>query len=449
MSQQRPQASSGEIRPLAAELNAVIERENRHVYAMLSDLGKRIYFPKGILRQSAEAKEKAKRFDATIGIARENGKPMFLASVMQHFRDLTPAEALAYAPATGQPELRRRWRELLLAKNPSLAGKPFSTPIVTSGVTHALSLSADLFLDKGDTVVLPHKFWENYDLLFAARCQAQLLLYPLFSAAGGFNVEGLRDALAARPSGSKSVVVLNFPNNPTGYSITRTEADTTVAVLTAAADRGCNLVVVSDDAYFGLFYDEDLLQESLFARLAGRHDRMLAIKVDGPTKEQFVWGFRMGMLTFSVRAAHDQQALTMALEEKLGGAIRSAISNCSQPAQSVLIKALTGEAVAAEQKEKRAILEARARESQRILDSGDFSDVWDAYPFNSGYFLCLKLKGLSADGYRKHLLETRGIGVIADGETDVRVAFSAVELADLPELYATMAEAARELGKTK
>ena len=67
-----------EIRPLAAELNEVIERENPHVFGMLSDLGKRLFFPKGILAQSAEAKEKAKRYDATIGIARENGKPMFL-----------------------------------------------------------------------------------------------------------------------------------------------------------------------------------------------------------------------------------------------------------------------------------------------------------------------------------------------------------------------------------
>jgi hypothetical protein len=35
--------------------------------------------------------------------------------------------------------------------------------------------------------------------------------------------------------------------------------------------------------------------------------------------------------------------------------------------------------------------------------------------------------------------------VIADGETDIRVAFSAVELDDLEELYGTMARAAREL----
>jgi aspartate/methionine/tyrosine aminotransferase len=415
------------------------------VYAMLSEFGKRIYFPKGILSQSAEAKEKAKRFDATIGIAREGGRPMFLPSIMQHFPGLTPAEALTYAPATGQPDLRRKWRDLLLAKNPSLAGKSFSTPIVTSGVTHALSLVGDLLVDKGDVVLLPDKFWENYELLYAARFQAQLMLYPFFTAAGGFNVEGLRQALATRTGSWKTIVVLNFPNNPTGYSVTAGEADAIVSILVEAADNGCNLVAVTDDAYFGLFYDADVMQESLFARLAGAHERILAIKVDGPTKEQFVWGFRTGMLTFAARAVLSDEALYGALEKKVAGAIRSAISNASQPAQSVLAKALAADAIAAEHQEKRAVLEARARRSREILGSSDFADVWEPYSFNSGYFMCLKLKHVGAEPYRKHLLEKHGIGVIADGERDIRVAFSAVEIDDLPELYSTMATAAREL----
>ncbi len=60
-----------QVRQPAAELNLSIERENPHVFAMLSEFGRRLYFPKGILAQSAEAREKAKRYDATIGIARE------------------------------------------------------------------------------------------------------------------------------------------------------------------------------------------------------------------------------------------------------------------------------------------------------------------------------------------------------------------------------------------
>ena len=63
-----------QVRQPAAELNQTIERENPHVFAMLSEFGRRLYFPKGILAQSAEAKEKAKRYDATIGIAREGGQ---------------------------------------------------------------------------------------------------------------------------------------------------------------------------------------------------------------------------------------------------------------------------------------------------------------------------------------------------------------------------------------
>ncbi len=434
-----------EIRPLAVELNETIERENSRVYAMLSEFGRRIYFPKGILSQSAEAKEKATRFDATIGIAREEGKPMFLPSVMQQLPNLTPAEALTYAPATGQPALRKKWRELLLAKNPSLAGKSFSLPIVTSGVTHALSLVGDLFVDKDDVVLLPDKFWENYELLYAARYQAQLVLYPFFSATGGFHLEALRQALATRTGSWKTIVVLNFPNNPTGYALTRDEVDAVVTILLEAADNGCNLVVVTDDAYFGLFYGDDVMQESLFARLADSHERILAIKVDGPTKEQFVWGFRTGMMTFSARADLSEEKLYAALERKAAGAIRSAISNCSQPAQSVLAKALAGETIAAEQQEKRGILEARAKEVGAILASPEFADVWEPYPFNAGYFMCLRLKGISSEVYRKHLLEKYGIGVIADGEHDIRVAFSAVELAQLAELYQLMAAAAREL----
>ena len=434
-----------EIRPLAAGLNEVIERENPHVFGALSDLGKRLFFPKGILAQSAEAKEKAKRFDATIGIARENGKPMYLTSILKYFNDLSPAEVLTYAPALGRPDLRKKWREELLRKNPSLAKKSFSTPIVTGGVTHALSLVGDLFVDKGDMVLVPDKFWENYELLYGVRFQAQLGVYPFFNANGGFNVEALRQALATRAGSWKTILVLNFPNNPTGYSITKSEAEQLIALLLETANDGRNLVVITDDAYFGLFYSDDVLQESLFARLAGIHDRILAIKVDGPTKEDFVWGFRTGMLTFAARAFFSNESLYGALEKKVAGAIRSAVSNCSHPAQSILAKALSGGEATAESHQKKCILEERAKKVHEILSAPEYAALWEPYPFNAGYFMCIKLKGLDAETYRKHLLEKYGVGVISDGDRDIRVAFSSVDMKDLPELYSIMAVAARDL----
>ena len=430
---------------LATELNEIIARENPQVLGMLSDFGKRIFFPKGILAQAAEARQKAKRFNVTIGIAKERGQPMFLPSVMKQLPGLAPGEVLPYAPATGRPELRKAWREGLLAKNPSLEGQSFSVPIVTAGVTHALSLAADLFVDKGDTILQPDKYWENYDLLFGVRFGARIETFPLFAAGGGIDVAGLRKALERRRGQPKTIVAFNFPNNPTGYSIRKEEADGVVDVLFGAADAGTTLLVLCDDAYFGLFYDDDVLPESLFARLAGRHERILAVKADGPTKEEYVWGLRTGMLTFGAKATSNDEDLYGALEKKVAGAIRSAISNCSNLAQSVVARAIAEPTFAEESRQKQKILEGRARKVKEVLASADFSDVWEAYPFNAGYFMCLKLTKADAETYRSHLLEKHGIGVIADGAHDIRVAFAGVEEEEVPILFETLARAAREL----
>ena len=105
---------------------------------MLSAYGRRLYFPKGILSQSAEAKEKAHRVNATIGIATEGQGPMFLPSIQRELPGLDPSDVYPYAPGAGRPQLRQLWREKLLAENPSLGDKEFGQPIVTSAITHGL-----------------------------------------------------------------------------------------------------------------------------------------------------------------------------------------------------------------------------------------------------------------------------------------------------------------------
>ncbi|MBW2239619.1 MAG: hypothetical protein JRF39_11425, partial [Deltaproteobacteria bacterium] len=61
------------MNPIAQSLNQIIEKGNPYLMEMLSDVGKNLFFPKGILSQSAEAKEKAHKLNATIGIATEQG----------------------------------------------------------------------------------------------------------------------------------------------------------------------------------------------------------------------------------------------------------------------------------------------------------------------------------------------------------------------------------------
>src|SRR5262245_13497661 len=102
------------LHPIAQELNQRLEAASPEVFSMLSALGRRLYFPKGILSQSAEANAKAKQMNATIGIATEAGDAMYLPSIAAHLKGVTPAEAFTYAPPAGQPALRERWKEKML-----------------------------------------------------------------------------------------------------------------------------------------------------------------------------------------------------------------------------------------------------------------------------------------------------------------------------------------------
>ena len=162
------------LHPIARELNERLESAAPEVFAMLSALGRRLYFPKGILSQSAEAKAKANRINATIGIATEGGEPMHLRLAACATSAIsTPAEAVDYAPPAGRPALRERWREKLLAENPTLRGKRFGLPIVTSAITHGLALVGELFVDPGDASLLPDKLWDNYALTYEMRLGAR------------------------------------------------------------------------------------------------------------------------------------------------------------------------------------------------------------------------------------------------------------------------------------
>lgn len=429
------------MNPLAVQLNESIQAGSDHVYDMLSRLGKELYYPKeGILSQSAEASSRAKKYNATIGIATEGGKPMHLQVIQEKLSAYKPQDLYPYAPPAGKPDLRVAWRNKMIEETPSLQGKIFGNPIATNALTHGLSIVADLFVDDGDAVIYPDKNWENYELTFGVRRHARLVNYPLFNDQMKFNSTGLKEALLAQKDQGKAVVVLNFPNNPTGYTPGIEESKEIVAAVREAAEAGINVVVVTDDAYFGLFF-EDSIHESLFGSLTGIHPRVLPIKIDGATKEEFVWGFRVGFITY----AHDNQDILSALEQKTLGIIRATISSGPHPSQTFVLDALKSPEFAAQKEEKFHIMKARANTVKALLDSGKYDGAWEYYPFNSGYFMCLKVTKVQAEELRVHLLDRYEIGTIALGEHDLRIAFSSLEENQLEELFDTIYQAVQDL----
>ena len=426
--------------PQAQELNESIRAANPHVYNVLSNRGKAIYFPKlGILSQSAEAKDK--KINATIGTALEdNGSPMVLES-LDTLLNLSGKEGFSYAPSYGRPEIRNSWKQMLIKKNPSLNGKTFGNPVVTSALTHGLSMAGYLFIDEGDHIISPDLYWENYDLVFGHAYGGKFVTFPTFVDNCRFNTEGLRERLLQSPKGKK-VVILNFPNNPTGYTVTISEANRIKEILIEAAEAGNEIVVLIDDAYFGLVFEEGILQESIFSLISDAHERILAIKFDGPTKEDYVWGFRVGFMTFGT--ALNSAGLYTALEAKLAGAIRGNISNASNVAQSLLLNAYSCEKYDIEKADKYAILKRRYEKIRSIFHTHpEYAEFFYPLPYNSGYFMCVKLTRGDSETVRKVLLEKYDTGLIALGEV-IRIAFSSTPIDMLELLFNNVFHAARE-----
>jgi aspartate/methionine/tyrosine aminotransferase len=426
---------------LAIELNEQLK--GTIVDEMLSDVGRRMFFPKGIVAQSAEAKQKATRFNATIGMATLGGQPMYLTDIYRQFNQqaFTPAEIFSYAAGGGDPKLRSLWKEMLVDKNPSLVGARFSLPIVTAGLTHGLSCLGQLFVQSGDTVVIPDLAWDNYELIFGYQLDATVKTFPLYTSEGGFNVEGMKKVLASVP-GKKARLLLNFPNNPTGYTPTETEMEAIAAALVDLAEQGMKLMVLCDDAYFGLFFEPDTAKEGLFSRIANAHDNIFAVKCDAATKEEMVWGFRIGFLTYaskSLTADHYD-----ALNRKSLGIIRSTVSNCDRPGQSLLLHAMMdGEHYRKDKEAARTEMERRYRILSKALESHRGSDLLQPYPFNSGYFMAFRCKG-SSEQLRQYLLDRYQTGCISIQGNTLRLAYCSVEQDKIPELIDLVYRAAGE-----
>ena len=442
------------LAPLAEELNKIISAANPAIFAMLSEKGKAIYFPKaGILGQSAEAKDK--RLNATIGIGlNDDGSPIRLESIAK-LVNLPPADVFPYAPGYGKPELRRLWQEKIREKNPTLKTE-ISLPVATNALTNGLSLAGYLFVNPGDRVICADRFWGTYRLIFENGYGGELATFNTFKD-GGFDLKSFKAALENKPpsglkprlkplgglQNSKGVVLLNFPNNPSGYTPTEQEAKAIVEIIRELADADDQLVVLVDDAYFGLVYEDGIFKESLFALLADLHPNVLAVKIDGPTKEDYVWGLRVGFLTYAVKGGTPE--LLQALADKTAGAIRGNISNVSNLSQSLVLSALSSPDYASEKQEKFELLKSRYLAVKKTLANNKYAECFTPLPYNSGYFMCLKLAaGLDGDAVRKILLNQYDTGVISLKDS-LRIAFSSVAADKIPELIENIYMACREL----
>lgn len=425
--------------PLAESLNAELSANSCRVLNMLSNQGKAIFFPsKGILGQGAEAKGAS--INATIGTALEDdGSPLTLPCVQSALN--LPKSSFLYSPSYGDPSLRAAWKEQILRKNPSIEGKKFSSPVVTAALTHAISCAAYLFLDEGDEIILPDLYWDNYELVFENGKNVKLKTFNTFKN-GGFDTEALKESLQGE---GKKVILLNFPNNPTGYTATEAEAEEIAKILTESASDKTPIIALLDDAYFGLVYEKGIYTESLFAKLADASENLLAVKLDGPTKEDYVWGFRVGFMTFAWKGASDAQL--KAMEAKAAGVVRGNISNAPSISQKILLAAYQSENYLNEKQEKFNTLKKRYDTILEVFqEHPEYKNAFETMPFNSGYFMCIRPIGVDAETLRRELIANYSTGVIVLSGL-VRIAFSSVPTEKIPKLFDNIYQAITNLSK--
>ncbi|MCI7567506.1 MAG: aminotransferase class I/II-fold pyridoxal phosphate-dependent enzyme [Treponema sp.] len=428
------------INPLAQGLNETLK--GSVVDALMSDMGKRLYFPNGIISQGGEAAKDAKFANGTIGMAVANGTPIELDSYKKSMPNFNPQETVAYAKTAGNPDLRKMWKEKIIEKNPSLKDKNFSLPILVPGLTAVLSYVCDLFIDEDKPLLAADPCWDNYELICSARRGSEFHQFKCFEN-GKFNIADLEGKMKADAEKYGSVrVILNFPQNPSGYSPTKSEAKEIVRIVKEIAESGKKVLVLSDDAYFGLNYEDDIEPQSLFAYLADLHENVLAIKADGPTKEDFAWGFRAGFVTFASKNLTDSQYT--ALTTKFMAAIRSSVSCSSTPSQTLVMHALTDPAHEAQKKELKKMLQVRYDAVRKFVDTHE-SKVLEVLPFNSGYFMSFHVKTGNAEDIRKKLLAEEGIGIIQIDQNTLRVAFSSIDEDKIDSVYSSIYKIAESM----
>ena len=357
--------------------------------SFFSKLGENIILPQDVLIQSKETAAVTGAINATIGIATINKKAMSLPSINKVLTELNNSEYLPYSPTPGLPKMRELWKEKILADNPSINKDFLSLPMVTTGITQGIDIAANLFSQKGDALLLPNLFWQNYAQIYTIKLGNTIYKYNQFDENNEFSIKNFKQTLYSIKE-DKISLILNFPNNPTGYTPSDVELDSLVEVINIFAKENTNkqIIIVSDDAYFGLFFEENHKTPTLSAthKLA-ENENCLIVKLDGITKEFYSWGLRVGFITYYTK----NDELRKILLEKTQGYLRSTTSSPSNLSQQIAVRLLENKQSLEEKAINDKIIEERYDELKQAISKENLNSLVTVLPFNSGYFFTIKL----------------------------------------------------------
>jgi len=453
--------------------------EKSPLWNAFSDYGKSIFQPNGVFYWSGRAKKEA-NIIGTIGAILgpenelenvESDKTItFYVPMIKDVVTCDPQMIVPYTPITGNPELRKIWRDWIIYKGknsrnlPSgqvdLTGK-LTLPVVVPGLSFGIFAATRLFVNSGEEIIAPNKFWDNYVAIIERQCGGKITTFEMFEDMDGkleYNLSGMKEnILKSFDSQQKAVLLLNFPSNPTGYMPNASSVLKMKQTLVECVETHQKpIVVIFDDAYEGWVYNNNAINVSVFYELTGLHELIIPIKIDGATKEILMYGGRMGAFTLGLHEkwyeADLKDEFCEEFQNKVKGTIRSTISNSNTYTQNLVLQMFKkGFDVVLESRKKVVdLMGERYRMINKLLSEPMQGATMD--PNGGAFFLLLNIdKKVKASDVNIHLLKHYQTGFIPlEDEKNrlnaLRIAFSSIPVSKIPKAVENIKNTLRDLG---
>lgn len=330
-------------------------------------------------RAQKRAAEGVPVINATIGALYDDaGKLVVLDTVMEQWKQLTPAEVAPYAPIGGDQTyllnlVQRHW--------PSLTS--IGVGVATPGGSGALALTLKNFLDRGDTVLTAAPYWGPYSTL-AAEVGMTLATVPYPDVQTGIDIgaweAACRDILDAQ---GRLLVWLNDPcHNPTGRSFSKADRTALMDMLRDVSSQG-PVTFVLDLAYLDYARDPQQVREALddYAAFA-QEGNVLVGACLSLSKAYTLYGARAGALVFP-------WTTDSALHGALITSCRGTWSNCARSPMSVLNRIAKDPALQAKLETEHAHWRALLATRATALDAALRAQGLPGCVYDGGFFVTL------------------------------------------------------------
>jgi aspartate/methionine/tyrosine aminotransferase len=258
------------------------------------------------MRQAIQNLEESKiREVANAGIGRSDVLAFWFGEsdevTPQFIRDAA-IESLAkgetfYAHNLGLPELREAVAQYTSALHPKVGSDRIA---ITSGGVNALMLAVQALVDAGDEVVAVTPVWPNLTaqpLIMGAKLR-RVSLRPV-GGAWTLDLQALLDAVTP----ATQLLIVNAPNNPTGWTLSRAEQE---AIL--AHCRRTGTWILADEVYERLYFEDTPNRcAPSFLDIASPDDRLVV--AHSFSKSFLMTGWRLGWLVMPPDMTHDMGKL--------------------------------------------------------------------------------------------------------------------------------------------